>query len=334
MRLLTRNICPYCGSNKRLQLISGAMDINHGNIPGEWSFWKCKICKSIYIDPVIHEDDLLCAYSKYETHTFNKIPEWIIQDTQELWSKIKLGYLFNRYNLIPGEKYKSYGKFMYFVPPYIRAEWDAYMMRIPIKSKKLSKLLDIGCGSGDFMLRARLCGWEAKGVDFDIESVATAKKMGLNVIHGSIDSIDKDERFDVVTISNVIEHVLNPKKLIHDASSLLNANGRILILTPNSEAPGLRKWGKDWTTLDTPRHISMMSTASLNILRNEFKHLNFKLKPRGWHLYHTDMKSMQIQRYQLSKKTHLHLLGWHIRELISYFIPRRSDELFIEITKK
>jgi SAM-dependent methyltransferase len=147
-------------------------------------------------------------------------------------------------------------------------------------------------------------------------------------------SLGNIELFDVITISNVIEHVHDPRKLISDSANLLNSGGKILILTQNSDAPGLKKWGNKWTTLDTPRHISMFSIDSLNYLESQFCQLTFELKPRGWHLFHTDKRSAEIQYSNHGAQTRSLKLIWHFKELLSHYQPRHSDELFIEITKK
>ncbi len=332
LRLKNQHNCPICNSTNKHVLIDEARDINHGNVPGLWTFWKCDYCKSIYLNPIIQQDDLLLAYSKYDTHAENDSIPFRKNGKEDFWHKIKLGYLYIRYGLNSGKKYYPYGFLMYLAPPYIRAEWDTHMMRIPKTKNHKLKLLDVGCGSGEFLKRARLCGWQVKGVDFDKVCIDIARKNGLDVIHGSINAIEKTERFDVITLSNVIEHVHNPMQLISQSIELLNTGGKLCILTPSCDGPGLRKWRENWTTLDTPRHLFILSKDSLKFISKE-KNIKIKIKPRGWHLRHIDHKSGQIQNL-FKNDSMWAALVWHFKELFSHFYLKYSDELFIEIVKR
>lgn len=319
--------CPICSSYKRETEIINARDINHSTVPGTWNFARCSNCSCVYLEEAICDEDLPNAYIEYPTHNLNPNMEL---NTNKMWGRIKAGYLWNKYSYKLGEKYSAYGFLMYLFPPYIRFEWDSYMMHIP-KNKKEGRLLDIGCGSGKFLLRAKSCGWDVCGVDFDKISVDIACSYGLNVQHGSIESIPNDQKFDVITISHVIEHVSNPAKLIGDCLSKLNSGGIISIATPNNEGYGIKKWKELWSSLETPRHIVIFNKKSLIFLMSKIGVLKYRFVKRGWHHAHVESESRKSNKI-LSPADRNNIL-WHLLEIKSMFSMKNSDELHILISR-
>lgn len=92
-----------------------------------------------------------------------------------------------------------------------------FLKRFPIKQ---GKLLDIGCGHGLFLERAKNVGFEVWGTDFDEKSIKCAKKRGLeNVYNFSSEDFvnfakEKKLKFDVIVFNAVLEHLDRPKIFI------------------------------------------------------------------------------------------------------------------------
>jgi SAM-dependent methyltransferase len=97
-----------------------------------------------------------------------------------------------------------------------------------------NKILDIGCGEGKFLIYAPkdhiVSGTEI--IDSDIEK---SKKKGLNVIKSNLDKKlpFKDNTFDGILISHVIEHLESPYESLKEVKRILRAGGKLVILTPN-----------------------------------------------------------------------------------------------------
>lgn len=101
-------------------------------------------------------------------------------------------------------------------------------------------LLDIGCGTGNFLMKAREAGYRVSGVDSNPEAAAGAKERGLDVYCGSVAEYARQPRpasFDVVTMFDVIEHLDDPREMVVSARELLKAEGRLVITTPNGHRP-------------------------------------------------------------------------------------------------
>jgi len=111
------------------------------------------------------------------------------------------------------------------------------------KLEKLSKFssgtrfLDIGAGMGTFVKCAKDMGFDAHGVEYDIDQCKKAKeKHDLELINGKFEDMHaeyNDNKFDIISLHHVLEHVQSPKGVLEMAYSLLNANGILLIEVPN-----------------------------------------------------------------------------------------------------
>lgn len=96
-------------------------------------------------------------------------------------------------------------------------------------------LLDVGCGVGHFLAEAQKRGWTVKGLDISSGAKAAAKDIyGIDVEVGSLDgALFHSERFDVITLWDVIEHMRKPLENIHHAHHLLKEGGLLVLKTPN-----------------------------------------------------------------------------------------------------
>lgn len=113
-----------------------------------------------------------------------------------------------------------------------------------LKLEKKGYLLDIGCGNGGFLSEVQKYGFEGYGIDFDKNSIRTAKeKFGLeHVYKTSIEEFVENQvsdgrKFDVITIFEVLEHQDNPKKLFQQIKMLLKPDGFIAGSVPNRRRP-------------------------------------------------------------------------------------------------
>ncbi|WP_024546856.1 bifunctional 2-polyprenyl-6-hydroxyphenol methylase/3-demethylubiquinol 3-O-methyltransferase UbiG [Picosynechococcus sp. NKBG15041c] len=128
------------------------------------------------------------------------------------------------------------------------------------------KLLDIGCGTGDFLKAAQDHNWQVSGTE--ISSLASTKanqKLGKDcIISGEILSLNLPyNHYDVITLYHVIEHLINPNLLIQKAYQLLKPGGIFFIETPNIAGFGAKIKGKEWSQIKPPEHITYFQPNSL-----------------------------------------------------------------------
>jgi len=125
-------------------------------------------------------------------------------------------------------------------------------------------LLDVGCGSGQFLLGMRERGWHVVGVEPDPVAAAAARRNDLDVHDGLlVDAEFEDDSFDAIVLSHVIEHVHDPIALLQECGRILRPGGVLVMMTPNLNSVGHRRFGADWRGLEPPRHLHVFSVESL-----------------------------------------------------------------------
>jgi SAM-dependent methyltransferase len=129
------------------------------------------------------------------------------------------------------------------------------------------RLLDVGGGAGDLaagLLRA--AGGRATGtvVDFDEDSIEAARARGLEGFVGRFEDFDTDERFHVILMLNLIEHVADAPAMLAKARALLAPTGVVWLQTPNFRSLDARIFRhRNWGGFHCPRHWVIFSAGGL-----------------------------------------------------------------------
>lgn len=150
-----------------------------------------------------------------------------------------------------------YGRLLYRVA-------IAKRCRIASQSEKPGRLLDIGCGDGDFLLGMRQRGWDVHGLDPSAVAVSLAREKGLEVFQGELLDADYPETsFDLITMWDVLEHLHDPGAQLVQVARLLKPGGRFVVTLPNPHSIDFRVFGSAWTGLDIPRHLYVFRRPAL-----------------------------------------------------------------------
>lgn len=248
--------------------------------------YRCGSCGCGYLDPCPDKATIGLAYSSYYTHGSQQraAPIRRIGLARTLLHDWLNGYLNSRYGL-SRRPANTGGRLLLPLLPPIRTAADAYCRHLR-RPPPGGFLLDLGCGNGEFLSLAQEMGWRAEGVDFDEQAVRAARDAGFQVHHGGIEVFEGvEERYDVITLNHVIEHVHDPVELLGRVHSLLKPGGVLWIETPNVESLGHRIYGPHWRGLEPPRHLVLFSSASLRsaLQRTGFSRVSQKF--RGLALY-------------------------------------------------
>jgi SAM-dependent methyltransferase len=125
------------------------------------------------------------------------------------------------------------------------------------------RVLDIGAGSGEWLELVRGSGWEVAAVEPDSTARENIKKKGIEARESVRDWFPRAGTFDVITLSHAIEHVHEPDELLVAAFELLRPGGQLFVETPNLDAFAHRHFGRNWISLDPPRHLILFNRKSL-----------------------------------------------------------------------
>ena len=135
------------------------------------------------------------------------------------------------------------------------------------------RVLDVGCGSGAFTIGAALRGYDTLGLTWDAAQQARAERraerLGATARFRPLDVRELDQaddlkaRFSIVIMCEVIEHVLDDRRLLRAAADCLEPGGRVLLTTPNLEyRPVVREHAGPFTPVENGDHVRRGYTRS------------------------------------------------------------------------
>lgn len=143
------------------------------------------------------------------------------------------------------------------------------------KFYKSGKLLDIGCGTGEFLNTCKNAKWNVLGIEPDEKTRKSAiENYGLDVRSEEEIKELNDSSFDVITMWHVLEHVPFLNDRIVDLKRLLKPNGVIIIAVPNCSSLDAKIYKNEWAAYDVPRHLYHFTPNDIERL---FKKNNLRL---------------------------------------------------------
>ena len=185
----------------------------------------------------------------------------------------------------------------------------------------VGKMLDIGCGVGDFLHTAEEHGWTCTGVEPSEDAKAIAKtKTKANIINSEDMEKIPDATFDLITMWHVLEHVDDLKWQIEQLHRLTKTKGRIVIAVPNYKSYDAQYYKELWAAYDVPRHLSHFNK---NVLTKIFKSKNLELVQTDkliWDAYYISYMSEQYKQHKFP------LLKGAFRGCISNCKARHTNE--------
>lgn len=148
--------------------------------------------------------------------------------------------------------------------------------------RSTNRLLDIGFGAGTILDVAKKQGWEVYGQEVSGPAVAQARDKGFDVFHGDIGSAGyPDEHFDVVTCSEIIEHLPNPHQVLSEVARIIRPGGLFWATTPSASGLSFRLLGLRWSVLSPPEHTQLYSRKGMTIMLRNAGFSEVRLKTFG-----------------------------------------------------
>ncbi|WP_374401030.1 methyltransferase domain-containing protein [Flavobacterium sp.] len=158
------------------------------------------------------------------------------------------------------------------------------------------KILDIGAGTGDFLLECKNQNWDILGIEPNDKAKGIA--LGKGVKFG--DTIEKLESnsFDVITMWHVLEHVPDVEHQVAELKRLLKPSGTIIIAVPNFKSYDANHYKEFWAAYDVPRHLWHFSKTAIEKLFDK-QNMNLEdIKPMWFDSFYVSLLS---EKYKSGK---------------------------------
>ena len=195
-------------------------------------------------------------------------------------------------------------------------------------SGKKKTLLDIGAGTGDFLLAAKKRGWGVKGVEPNVKARNKALAKGLELEENINDY--QNEKFEIITLWHVLEHLPNLEIQIKNIVALLEKGGTLVLAVPNFNSYDAKHYKSHWAAYDAPRHLWHFSqTAISNLFSNEGMKV-IKVKPMIFDAYYVSLLS---EKYKSGRPNYLRAFYQGLRSNIKARKTREYSSLIYVLKK-
>lgn len=140
---------------------------------------------------------------------------------------------------------------------------DPYLKDI-VRHKRSGRLLDIGCGPGDFLKKAAYF-FEAEGVEINPRLREAARGLGVTVSYERIEVMPEQPMFDVITLNQLLYGLVDPVGVLREARRRLKQGGIVYINTPNADSLAVRVFGRTHSHFSCT-NLNVFNLSSLNRL--------------------------------------------------------------------
>lgn len=162
----------------------------------------------------------------------------------------------------------------------------------PIKGR----ILDIGAGTGDFLLECKNQNWDILGIEPNDKAKGIAVGKGIK-FGNTIEKLESNS-FDVITMWHVLEHVPDVEHQVAELKRLLKPSGTIVIAVPNFKSYDAKYYKEFWAAYDVPRHLWHFSKTAIEKLFDK-QNMNLEdIKPMWFDSFYVSLLS---EKYKSGK---------------------------------
>jgi len=227
-------------------------------VPGAHTVVRCRDCGFLYQRPRVRDDRLADCYPDHYPRHQEPSPRVPFKGSPARIRAV-------RWALAGGLGYASLRDEGAAVLTRVRARWLLRRLRWSCPPwTGGGRYLDVGCGSGGALGVARALGWRVAGIEMDEAAAAKARSFTDDLHVGDVlDAPFASGRFDVVTAFHVLEHLADPIAALRRMLDWLAPGGLLIVEVPNAGGLGARLFGRAWSGLELPRHLSHFTPHTL-----------------------------------------------------------------------
>ncbi len=227
------------------------------------SVLACPICESISFNPILTTKDYTVSQKDFQIKQCSSC-NFVVTSPRPDQDSISEFYKSEKYISHSGGSKTLMDK-IYIYARSITLKWKHELIS---QYKQPGKILDYGCGTGEFLHFMQTKTWDTSGV----EPSDTARGKALDLLKSGVSADLKStkDKFDIISLWHVLEHVHDLNEKVDELISHLNDDGIIFIAVPNRESADAKKYESHWAGYDVPRHLWHFSQSNMKQLL--FKH--------------------------------------------------------------
>jgi 2-polyprenyl-3-methyl-5-hydroxy-6-metoxy-1,4-benzoquinol methylase len=186
-----------------------------------------------------------------------------------------------------------------------------HCLRINAHLKKVSngriRILDFGCGDGEFLQVASVFGFSCYGVDFSAIRQDRAANQSIKIYRGlsDFDSIES-EKLQAVTLFQTLEHVTEPLRLLQNLSERMQKKGVLLAEVPNCHGVGVPATREEFHALHPLEHINHFTPKTLEMICRKAGFTKIKRLPAHVTASLLDVAKTELSRFYTPPKTSMY----------------------------
>lgn len=221
---------------------------------------KCPVCGSLKFKKVLTANDYLISGECFDIMECKKCT---LRFTSQIPNEEDIG------NYYKSDKYISHAKRITSIFDIVYKIIRKFTLRSKrnivkrISQKQSGTLLDIGCGTGDFLKIMKQSGWNINGVEVNAGARKLAQTNTGSIILDQTEFFESEQKYDVITLWHSLEHLNTLTRFLEKISVSLNANGVVMIAVPNYKSFDAEYYKQDWAAYDVPRHLYHFSFESM-----------------------------------------------------------------------
>ncbi len=140
---------------------------------------------------------------------------------------------------------------------------------------KKGTILDVGCGTGEFLSTCKSDGWKIEGVEPSQVAVNQLVTLLNQQVYNAIFDVSHKNLADVITMWHVLEHVPDLNKTFEKINELLKTDGKLVIAVPNYPSYDATLYKELWAAYDVPRHLYHFDR---NVMKNLLSKHSLEIK--------------------------------------------------------
>ncbi len=196
------------------------------------------------------------------------------------------------------------------------------------------KILDIGCGTGEFLNYCKSKNFEVAGVEPNSKASDFARRVNHLPVVSALNELESGKgTMNCITMWHVLEHVHDLNETLGVVKGLLNPNGVFIVAVPNCTSWDAQKYGKFWAAYDVPRHLYHFDKDTMKKLVTKHGFIILKTIPQKLDAYYVSLLS---EKYQNGRNNYLKSFA---TGFLSNFMAGMKDRghssrIFVLSTKK